>query len=199
MLTIICCTPLVFGTQKKPEISVPYDQVNFMPVYFNSSTRDVTSMPKEWQQLLQEKNMVGQGSGAHIAGAGASGGPLSGTFQATRPALAPPVSPKHAIAADATCTPQHSHQPQAQVVSPPFDRYIFPPQARSDPSHSQMVKEREIDEHLPHVVAPELWPRMGDITSPLEFQQRALTSSTAPTISNKAAQQHIAPQGGAGS
>lgn len=48
----------VFGTQKKPEISIPYDPVHLMHVGFNSSTGEFTGMPKEWQQLLQESGIT---------------------------------------------------------------------------------------------------------------------------------------------
>jgi p21-activated kinase 1 len=48
----------VFGTQKRPEISIPYDPVHLMHVGFNSSTGEFTGMPKEWQQLLQESGIT---------------------------------------------------------------------------------------------------------------------------------------------
>ncbi|KIM21626.1 hypothetical protein M408DRAFT_18349 [Serendipita vermifera MAFF 305830] len=50
----------VFGTQKKPEISIPYDPVHLMHVGFNSSTGEFTGMPKEWQTLLQESGITRQ-------------------------------------------------------------------------------------------------------------------------------------------
>ena len=44
-------------TQKKPEISTPYDPVHLTHVGFNSSTGEFTGLPKEWQQLLQESGI----------------------------------------------------------------------------------------------------------------------------------------------
>ncbi|KAG8933676.1 signal transducing kinase of the PAK [Tulasnella sp. 419] len=45
------------STQKKPEISTPYDPVHLTHVGFNSSTGEFTGLPKEWQQLLQESGI----------------------------------------------------------------------------------------------------------------------------------------------
>ncbi|KAJ6581520.1 kinase-like domain-containing protein [Mycena capillaripes] len=47
----------IFNTQKRPEISTPYDPVHLTHVGFNSSTGEFTGLPKEWQQLLQESGI----------------------------------------------------------------------------------------------------------------------------------------------
>ncbi|CCO29884.1 p21-activated kinase 1 [Rhizoctonia solani AG-1 IB] len=44
-------------TQKKPEISTPYDPVHLTHVGFNSSTGEFTGLPKEWQQLLSDSGI----------------------------------------------------------------------------------------------------------------------------------------------
>ncbi|KAK7025287.1 Non-specific serine/threonine protein kinase [Favolaschia claudopus] len=48
---------LFFSTQKRPEISTPYDPVHLTHVGFNSSTGEFTGLPKEWQQLLQDSGI----------------------------------------------------------------------------------------------------------------------------------------------
>jgi len=45
------------NTNKRPEISTPYDPVHLTHVGFNSSTGEFTGLPKEWQQLLQESGI----------------------------------------------------------------------------------------------------------------------------------------------
>ncbi|KIY63465.1 Pkinase-domain-containing protein [Cylindrobasidium torrendii FP15055 ss-10] len=50
----------IFNTQKRPEISTPYDPVHLTHVGFNSSTGEFTGLPKEWQQLLQESGISRQ-------------------------------------------------------------------------------------------------------------------------------------------
>lgn len=50
----------ILNTQKKPEISTPYDPVHLTHVGFNSSTGEFTGLPKEWQQLLQESGISKQ-------------------------------------------------------------------------------------------------------------------------------------------
>jgi p21-activated kinase 1 len=47
----------IFNTQKRPEISTPYDPVHLTHVGFNTSTGEFTGLPKEWQQLLQESGI----------------------------------------------------------------------------------------------------------------------------------------------
>jgi p21-activated kinase 1 len=47
----------IFSSQKRPEISTPYDPVHLTHVGFNSSTGEFTGLPKEWQQLLQESGI----------------------------------------------------------------------------------------------------------------------------------------------
>ncbi|KAF8216515.1 kinase-like domain-containing protein [Mycena galopus ATCC 62051] len=47
----------IFNTQKRVEISTPYDPVHLTHVGFNSSTGEFTGLPKEWQQLLQESGI----------------------------------------------------------------------------------------------------------------------------------------------
>ncbi|EPQ56507.1 Pkinase-domain-containing protein [Gloeophyllum trabeum ATCC 11539] len=44
-------------TNKRLEISTPYDPVHLTHVGFNSSTGEFTGLPKEWQQLLQESGI----------------------------------------------------------------------------------------------------------------------------------------------
>ncbi|KAK2463510.1 hypothetical protein APHAL10511_004261 [Amanita phalloides] len=50
----------VFNSNKRPEISTPYDPVHLTHVGFNSSTGEFTGLPKEWQQLLQESGISRQ-------------------------------------------------------------------------------------------------------------------------------------------
>jgi len=45
------------NSNKRPEISTPYDQVHLTHVGFNSSTGEFTGLPKEWQQLLQDSGI----------------------------------------------------------------------------------------------------------------------------------------------
>lgn len=50
----------VFNSNKRLEISTPYDPVHLTHVGFNSSTGEFTGLPKEWQQLLQESGISRQ-------------------------------------------------------------------------------------------------------------------------------------------
>ena len=45
------------NSNKRPEISTPYDPVHLTHVGFNSSTGEFTGLPKEWQQLLQDSGI----------------------------------------------------------------------------------------------------------------------------------------------
>jgi len=45
------------NSNKRPEISTPYDQVHLTHVGFNSSTGEFTGLPKKWQQLLQNSGI----------------------------------------------------------------------------------------------------------------------------------------------
>ena len=47
----------LLGSNKKMEISTPYDPVHLTHVGFNTSTGEFTGLPKEWQQLLQESGI----------------------------------------------------------------------------------------------------------------------------------------------
>ena len=42
---------------KRPEIDTPYDPVHLTHVGFNSSTREFTGLPQEWQQLLKDSGI----------------------------------------------------------------------------------------------------------------------------------------------
>ncbi|KAH8108875.1 hypothetical protein DFH11DRAFT_1630934, partial [Phellopilus nigrolimitatus] len=44
------------SSAKKPEISTPYDPVHLTHVGFNASTGEFTGLPREWQQLLQDRS-----------------------------------------------------------------------------------------------------------------------------------------------
>jgi p21-activated kinase 1 len=45
------------NSNKRLEISTPYDPVHLTHVGFNSSTGEFTGLPKEWQQLLQDSGI----------------------------------------------------------------------------------------------------------------------------------------------
>jgi p21-activated kinase 1 len=45
------------NSNKRPEISTPYDPVHLTHVEFNPSTREFTGLPQEWQQLLQDSGI----------------------------------------------------------------------------------------------------------------------------------------------
>src|SRR5712691_7505025 len=45
------------NSNKRLEVSTPYDPVHRTHVGFNSSTREFTGLPKEWQQLLQDSRI----------------------------------------------------------------------------------------------------------------------------------------------
>jgi len=45
------------NSNKRPELSTPYDPVHLTHVGFNSSTGEFTGLPKEWQQLLQDSGI----------------------------------------------------------------------------------------------------------------------------------------------
>ena len=45
------------NSNRRPEISTPYDPVHLTHVGFNSSTGEFTGLPKEWQQLLQDSGI----------------------------------------------------------------------------------------------------------------------------------------------
>lgn len=47
----------LLGSNKRVEISTPYDPVHLTHVGFNTSTGEFTGLPKEWQQLLQESGI----------------------------------------------------------------------------------------------------------------------------------------------
>jgi p21-activated kinase 1 len=46
-----------FNSNKRPEISIPYDPVHLVHSDFNPSTREFTGLPKEWQQPLQDSGI----------------------------------------------------------------------------------------------------------------------------------------------
>jgi len=47
----------LLNSNRRPEISTPYDPVHLTHVGFNSSTGEFTGLPKEWQQLLQDSGI----------------------------------------------------------------------------------------------------------------------------------------------
>ena len=47
----------LLGSNKRVEISTPYDPVHLTHVGFNTSTGEFTGLPKEWQQLLQDSGI----------------------------------------------------------------------------------------------------------------------------------------------
>jgi p21-activated kinase 1 len=104
------------NSNKRPEISTPYDPVHLTHVGFNSSTGEFTGLPKEWQQLLQdsgisksdqEKNPLAvmeivkfyQEGGGDVwdkmghapAPGGSQSPPIPGTAQAAHPGLSKSV------------------------------------------------------------------------------------------------------------
>ncbi|CAJ0625287.1 7856_t:CDS:10 [Entrophospora sp. SA101] len=52
-------------SQKRVEISSPYDPVHLTHVGFNQETGEFTGLPKEWQQLLQDSGITKQDQQAH--------------------------------------------------------------------------------------------------------------------------------------
>lgn len=50
----------LLNTQKKVEISTPYDPVHLTHVGFNVDTGEFTGLPKEWQQLLSDSGISKQ-------------------------------------------------------------------------------------------------------------------------------------------
>ena len=51
----------VFGsTERRPEISTPYDPVHLTHVGFNAHTGEFTGLPREWQQLLHQSGISRQ-------------------------------------------------------------------------------------------------------------------------------------------
>ncbi|KAG0145722.1 hypothetical protein CROQUDRAFT_133526 [Cronartium quercuum f. sp. fusiforme G11] len=55
----------LLSTQKKVEVSAPYDPVHLTHVGFNSNTGEFTGLPKEWQIRLQESGISKQEQEAH--------------------------------------------------------------------------------------------------------------------------------------
>lgn len=47
----------LLGSNKRVEISTPYDPIHLTHVGFNTSTGEFTGLPKEWQQLLQDSGI----------------------------------------------------------------------------------------------------------------------------------------------
>ena len=47
----------LLNSNKRLEVSTPYDPVHLTHVSFNSSTGEFTGLPKEWQQLLQDSGI----------------------------------------------------------------------------------------------------------------------------------------------
>jgi hypothetical protein len=47
----------LLNSNKRLEISTPYDPVHLTHVGFNTSTGEFTGLPKEWQQLLQDSGI----------------------------------------------------------------------------------------------------------------------------------------------
>jgi len=47
----------LLNSNKRPEVSTPYDPVHLTHVGFNSCTGEFTGLPKEWQQLLQDSRI----------------------------------------------------------------------------------------------------------------------------------------------
>ncbi|KAG8863044.1 signal transducing kinase of the PAK [Serendipita sp. 405] len=188
----------VFGTQKKPEISIPYDPVHLMHVGFNSSTGEFTGMPKEWQQLLQESGITrleqeknpqalmevvkfyqegGLGGGpikdniwdkmgnipvtptspaaplspaSNYPSSSGNAGIGSGTFQATRPAPAPPGGNKRPSTGDVVRSPTapQSYRPSpsgAQAAPPSLDRSVSARTPNQTPPRSERESDRERD------------------------------------------------------
>ncbi|KAG8955495.1 signal transducing kinase of the PAK, partial [Tulasnella sp. 408] len=50
------------GASKRPQISTPYNPIHLMHVYSNSSTGELTGLPKEWERVLQKNNRRYQGN-----------------------------------------------------------------------------------------------------------------------------------------
>ena len=48
------------GTERRPEISTPYDPVHLTHVGFNAHTGEFTGLPREWQQLLHQSGISRQ-------------------------------------------------------------------------------------------------------------------------------------------
>lgn len=68
MLTCLCSLQTVLdllSTQKRVEVSAPYDPVHLTHVGFNSNTGEFTGLPKEWQIRLQESGISRQEQEAH--------------------------------------------------------------------------------------------------------------------------------------
>lgn len=150
---------LLLNTQKRPEISTPYDPVHLTHVGFNSSTGEFTGLPKEWQQLLQESGISrseqeknpqavmeivkfyqegvgGDGVWEKMAHGtmGLSVGPTgtgSPAFQSPRPPPPPPpASKKLSISVPTPPTPIAAQYQAASQPAPPVQQqYPQPPQA----------------------------------------------------------------------
>ncbi|KAI0255716.1 kinase-like domain-containing protein [Lactifluus subvellereus] len=151
------------NSNKRPEISTPYDPVHLTHVGFNSSTGEFTGLPKEWQQLLQdsgiskseqEKNPLAvmeivkfyQEGGGDVwdkmghapAPGGSQSPPVPGTAQPVQPGVSKSVDDSHVPP-----RPSHpSHSPKkAQSPGPPQSVSVSHPGSyRPAPSPPQPVQ-----------------------------------------------------------
>ncbi|OAQ34841.1 PBD-domain-containing protein, partial [Linnemannia elongata AG-77] len=55
----------LLSSDKKMEISSPYNPVHLTHVGYNLDTGEFTGLPKEWQQLLQESGISKQDQAAN--------------------------------------------------------------------------------------------------------------------------------------
>ncbi|KAL0953733.1 hypothetical protein HGRIS_004924 [Hohenbuehelia grisea] len=143
-------------TNKRLEISTPYDPVHLTHVGFNSSTGEFTGLPKEWQQLLQdagvsrsdqEKNpqavmeivkfyQEGHGDVWDKMGGAAGSSQAPAVEDVFTNSRSPPPPPKKASTSAATPSPSSSATLVARRTAP------SPPSSSLDRSTSQRTPSK---------------------------------------------------------
>ncbi|KAH9990611.1 kinase-like domain-containing protein [Russula vinacea] len=155
------------NSNKRPEISTPYDPVHLTHVGFNSSTGEFTGLPKEWQQLLQdsgisksdqEKNPLAvmeivkfyQEGGGDVwdkmghapAPGGSQSPPIPGTLQAAFPSLSKSVDDSFIPTRPVVPTPKKAHSSGGQQVpaQPNLDRSNSQRSVPKQPRNDTLVR-----------------------------------------------------------
>ncbi|KAF9431573.1 signal transducing kinase of the PAK [Entomortierella beljakovae] len=127
----------LLSSDKKIEISSPYNPVHLTHVGYNLDTGEFTGLPKEWQQLLQESGISKQDQAAHpqavidIIGfyTDSQEGKQGDVWKKFGHAEAP-KSPKPALPPKQYPSPKNdrtSHQPPVPAPRPVFENPRLPP------------------------------------------------------------------------
>ncbi|CAG8623272.1 11541_t:CDS:10, partial [Ambispora leptoticha] len=167
-------------TQKKFEISSPYDPVHLTHVGFNQETGEFTGLPKDWQQLLQESGISKQDQQAHPQAVleivkfyqDTAGGVNNNTvWEKFNHAKVPSTSPPTSLPTSPRMTEKAFENPRVAPAPPDLKKKPPPPVVPARPHNSSTT-----------ITSPEP-PRLPPITPlpPLESRHPAPTPPPKPT------------------